>query len=276
VTSRRASTVACHVIAKGRHAHLRRVLEGLSAQTRPLDEVVLVAIDDPGVVQIGEDTSVVTRVESCPMTAAGELPLARARNVGAAASTADLLVFLDVDCIPDRQLVADYERERRVGLLMGGVRYLPPGHEPGSPPDDDRMRAAARVHPSRPVLDSTRRTSRYELFWSLNFAVDRATWRMLGGFDDRFEGYGAEDTDLAYTARSRGVAAWFVAGAEAYHQHHPVSRPPVEHVDSIVRNACRFHQKWDAWPMEGWLRDFASLGLVEWDPAAPDPCLRRV
>jgi N-acetylglucosaminyl-diphospho-decaprenol L-rhamnosyltransferase len=269
------STVACLVLARGRLSHLRRTLEGLAAQTHPPDEVVLVAMDDPEVARIGESSSIVTRIDTCPLGPTGSLPLAAARNLAARGTSSDLLVFLDVDCIPAPDLVTDYLRQQRPGLLMGSVGYLPPGVDPGSPPALEVLHASAAPHPSRPApRRRARRADRYELFWSLNFAVERATWRRLGGFDESYEGYGAEDTDLAFTARRMGVPAWFVVGAEAFHQHHPVGRPPVEHVESIVHNARRFHQKWGTWPMEGWLREFAALGLVEWEPSSPRPSLR--
>jgi GT2 family glycosyltransferase len=108
---------------------------------------------------------------------------------------------------------------------------------------------------------------RVELFWSLAFAVTPATHERIGGFDEGYEGYGAEDTDYAFRARRAGVGLAWVGGAWAHHQHHPVSDPPVEHLHDIVRNARRFHAAWGRWPMEGWLRAFADLGLVEWSGA---------
>ena len=108
------------------------------------------------------------------------------------------------------------------------------------------------------------RSASYELFWSLNFAVTRQTWEEVGGFDESYVGYGAEDTDLGFRARALGVPAWMVCGAEAYHQHHGSAGPPREHLHSIVANARRFHDRWGQWPMEGWLQAFAEQGLVRW------------
>lgn len=36
----------------------------------------------------------------------------------------------------------------------------------------------------------------------------------------------------------------WVGGADAYHQFHPVSDPPVEHPDDILINAGVFHRRW--------------------------------
>ncbi len=105
----------------------------------------------------------------------------------------------------------------------------------------------------------------HNLFWSLSAALTPATWSQVGGFCEEYVGYGGEDTDFAWLARSRGVELAWVGGADAYHQHHPVSSPPVEHVEAIVRNAHLFHKRWNEWPMRGWLEAFAERGLVTFD-----------
>ncbi|MGU3330967.1 glycosyltransferase family 2 protein, partial [Methylobacterium mesophilicum] len=56
------------------------------------------------------------------------MPLAAARNRAAEAAARDLLVFLDVDCIPASGLVGAYAASASGagGLLLGEVLYLPP------------------------------------------------------------------------------------------------------------------------------------------------------
>ncbi len=260
-------TTSCVIIAHGRLGHLDHVLAGLGRQSTPPDEVVVVAMGDPAVEEMAAAEKVVTVVGTVPHQRGSPLPLAGARNRGAAISTGDLIVFLDVDCIPARDLVADYRRHHRPGLLMGSVRYLPPGvPDPTGRVDDTSLRRHGRAHPARPEPAAVERTDRFELFWSLNFAIERRSWDELGGFDERYHGYGGEDTDFAFQARKRGAAAWFVPGAEAFHQYHPTSDPPVEHLRDIVANASRFYRKWGEWPMTGWLEAFAEAGLIRWEP----------
>src|SRR5690606_11833725 len=100
------------------------------------------------------------------------------------------------------------------------------------------------------------------LFWSLSFALSRATWQRIGGFCEQYAGYGAEDTDFARVARDRGIGIAWVGSARAHHQYHPTRTPPVQHLDDIVRNAMVFRQRWGAWPMGGWLREFEPRGLI--------------
>jgi GT2 family glycosyltransferase len=210
------------------------------------------------------------------------LPLAAARNRGAGSAGGDLLVFLDVDCLPGPDLVDAYRSASGAAVACGPVRYLrrgwefgaadPPGHGAclhGAPVPDFSLRdleAASEHHPSRPAPDRTVIDQRHELFWSLSFGLHRAMWDRLGGFDETFVGYGGEDTDLAFTARRRGVPVQWLATGTVFHQWHPKSDPPVEHVAAIAANARHFRTKWGVWPMAGWLAAFAELGLLDWDP----------
>ena len=73
---------------------------------------------------------------------------------------------------------------------------------------------------------------------------------------------------------SRLELGW-LGTARAYHQHHPVEKPPVRHLEAILRNGRVFRDRWGHWPMTGWLADFERLGLVterdgEWY-LPPDP-----
>ncbi|MCJ1709501.1 galactosyltransferase-related protein [Microbacterium sp. VKM Ac-2923] len=180
---------------------------------------------------------------------------------------ADLLVFLDVDCLPGPELLPRYRAAIAAHpetLLTGPVTYLASVQRPRNAAD---LPFLTRPHRARPVLPvgETRGASaaEYDLFWSLSFAVTPATWNRIGGFHPAYEGYGAEDTDLAWTARERGVEMRWVGGADAYHQWHPVSSPPWQHLDDILRNGATFHERWGVWPMGGWIEAFAATGAIE-------------
>ena len=127
----------------------------------------------------------------------------------------------------------------------------------------------ADPHPARPAPrdDEIVVSTTYELFWSLSFALTTSTWRRIGGFCTLYRGYGGEDTDFAQTAAALGVTMRWVGGANAFHQFHPVSDPPTEHLEDIVRNAAIFHRRWGWWPMTGWLQAFEERGLITRDDA---------
>lgn len=262
-------TVAVITVVHGRHEHLAQQDAGLLRSTRLPDSHVVVAMDDPGIESV-QRRHVPRQVVAVPADGA-RLPLARARNIGAQtaiAHGADVLVFLDVDCIPSTGLIEAYEHAATDpvtcrDLLCGPVTYLPPPPTGGY--DLATLHEARDPHPARPVPadgEVIRDDSSYELFWSLSFALTPDTWFDIGGFDEVYQGYGAEDTDFARRAQAAGTMLTWVGGAEAYHQHHPVSSPPVEHLTDIVRNANLFHDRWGDWPMRGWLDAFERDGLV--------------
>lgn len=260
-------TVSVCTLAANRNTHLRNVVRGLGRSRRLPDELVVgwMGGPDPGEVLVTSPCP----VQVVEVSADGDLPLAAARNAAARAALGDVLVFLDVDCIPGSELVAAYREavSQRDWLFMGPVRYLPQGVVTADWDEADLIRAGtphpARPAPARPGLH---RTERYELFWSLSFAVRAATyWHRIGGFDESFVGYGGEDTDFAWSARKADVPLAWVAGAHSYHQDHPAHQPPVSHLEAVVHNARRCRAKWDRWPMEGWLRSFETMGLVRWE-----------
>lgn len=256
-------------VAHGRHAHWQNQRAALT-RSGDADLHVLVAIEDPALG--GDEADPPLRTVRLDRGPEG-LPLARARNVGAAtalAAGAELLIFLDVDCIPGPDLIQGFRAAAsapasRGRLLCGPVTYLdPPG--PGGY-DLARLTALDRPHPARPAPPpgQTMLGGSHELFWSLSFAVDAATWQRIGGFDERYSGYGGEDTDFGQRAREAGVELAWAGDARAYHQYHPVDDPPVSHLDDILRNGARFAERWGWWPMRGWLEEFERSGLVQWD-----------
>ncbi|WP_454048719.1 glycosyltransferase family 2 protein [Cellulomonas sp. Marseille-Q8402] len=204
----------------------------------------------------------------------GGLRLAAGRNAGADRAVelgADLLVLLDADCVPGPALLDRYEAAAaRHGdaVLCGPVTYLPAGTAVDDPAGLARMTAPHAARPAPPDGEVVLAThDEYPLFWSLSFAVTAARWRTGPRFDERYEGYGGEDTDFAFALRAAGVPLAWVGGAHAYHQHHPTTSPPWQHLDDILRNGAVFARRWGRWPMEGWLEAFAAEGAVRRDGA---------
>lgn len=258
-------------VVHGRHDHLANQLRGL-AISDPGTGHVVVAMDDPDVESIcalhrGQRE---VRVLDVPRHPLG-LPLSSARNVGvshALREGADLVVLLDVDCLAGVGTIERYVAAAAAtgpSFLCGPVTYLPehvtvPGHPAG-------LAVLRHPHPVRPdpPPDTVQRGGDMNLFWSLSVALTPATWARVGGFCEDYIGYGGEDTDLGRIADARGVDLVWVGGADAYHQHHPVTSPPIEHLDDIMRNAALFHARWGTWPMTGWLKEFDALGLLGFD-----------
>ena len=197
--------VAVVTMAHGRHEHLRNQMRGLRTQPG-LGIYVVVAMDDQGVTAlVSREIPPAARVLVRELALAPqqrELPLAAARNLGvgtAIEAGADVVILLDVDCIPAPGLVSRYAEVARAAadsptpvVLCGEVSYLPAGIDPATLPGEE-LRALAEPHPARPRLDPgvTEETRRFDLFWSLSFAMTADHWSSVGGFCEQYVGYGA-------------------------------------------------------------------------------------
>ncbi len=197
------------------------------------------------------------------------LVLSAARNLGAEIASTPNLIFLDVDCIPSADLIQDY-LERLVhypsGIVMGQVHYL--GEDDSISPDFWR-RLLIKDFPGLPHKNRDysefEEETHYSMFWSLSFACTSKTYRIIGGFDETYIGYGGEDTDFALKAKAENIILYKDPLPLSFHQYHFVEDPPVQHLGSIVANAAVFKKKWNVWPMEGWLRAFEDEGLILFD-----------
>jgi GT2 family glycosyltransferase len=243
----------------GRSAHLLRLLEGLARGTQSAECIVVemaTAPPRPAPPQPGVHRIHLNR---------GGLPLAAARNAGRRAAQADILIFLDVDCIPSADLIAvltDHARARDA-LICCEVTYLPAGAVRDGWTEAG-LRRTGRCHPARVFpMAGLAEAPQPGLFWSLAFGVRAATFDRIGGFDEAFSGYGAEDTDFAFRAAALHIPVLFSAEGHAFHQRHAAHDPPLQHFADIMENARRFHARHGCWPMRGWIDDFVTLGLIE-------------
>lgn len=256
------TTLSALTLVRNRQAHLDRLVEGLKLSASPPDELIVVDMSDAPVRL--PPLGFPVRVERL---AGDALPLAAARNLAAALASGDILLFLDVDCIVssavcDRMQAVLAEHD---AVICPEVLYLPAGAVRPGPLSEVDLSAAGRPHPVRPFpREGESPEGNPGLFWSLAFALRRSTFHWLGGFDETYVGYGAEDTDLGFRIAREGLPLLFAGGVPVFHQHHDGYDPPLQHFRALIANAKRFHAAWSIWPMDGWLRAMADLGLVDW------------
>ena len=252
-------TLSVLTLVKNREAHLAKLVEGLNRSSSKAHELVIIDMSDAPVAQT--DSNIPTAIIRLECDG---LPLAKARNLAAHHASGDLLLFLDVDCIPGHRLVADMSEALRAhdALICSGIGYLAAGDVQSSWCEQD-LAHKARPHPVRDFThQGLKREFNAGLFWSLAFGIRKAAFCAIEGFDENFSGYGAEDTDFGFRSRNAGMPLLFMGGTNAYHQHHEVFDPPLQHFDDIVRNARVFHRLWNFWPMDGWLNKFETMGLI--------------
>lgn len=131
-----------------------------------------------------------------------------ARNVGAEATLADLLVFVDSDCVPtgDGFIQAHLDAiERGVQLSFGNITTPGPGFW------DRLQRDSARWR-----LQSLRAGELWA-FTTQNVAILRECFEKAGGFNPVFDRHGFEDRDLFIKAAKLGTVVDFTESARVVH-----------------------------------------------------------
>ncbi|HTF41005.1 MAG TPA: glycosyltransferase [Propionibacteriaceae bacterium] len=107
-------------------SNLRRVLDALALQTYPSALMEVVIADDgsdPPITPMGDYPFPVSVV---PLQRTLAFGAGRGRNAAARRATGDLLVFLDADIVPERQVIASYARwfvDRSDVMAMGLCRF---------------------------------------------------------------------------------------------------------------------------------------------------------
>lgn len=167
----------------------------------------------------------------------------RILNEGLRKSRAPVLIFLDGDCVPHRDYVRDHLARQEEGRYLAG-RRVELGRRLSGELTPERVRAGYLDFP-RPglVLDALRgetehlqRTVRVPWAWlrarlgmeriddlkGCNYSVPRAALEAINGFDEEYEGYGREDTDVELRLQNLGLRIKSLKGlALQFHVWHP-------------------------------------------------------
>jgi len=243
-------TVAVVIPVYNRVELLRRTLAGLMVQRGYPAHLISVVVADDGseevaalalaVEEAAEHLHITTVRQEREGYGAG-----RARNLGAAAARAEVLLFVDADCLPDPELVAGHMawHHRADNLVVVGsrqhvdstgvsaeavadgsidIRRLVKGDDPPDEafaPEDWRRtfyrRTAGLRHGN-------------EAFRSLltgNCSLRRDRFLEVGGFSTDFHHWGGEDTELGWRLFSAGMFFVPANRAAIYHQQQEESHP---------------------------------------------------
>ncbi|MDG1989135.1 MAG: glycosyltransferase [Acidimicrobiales bacterium] len=175
--------------------------------------------------------------------------LARARNTGAADATGSILVFLDCDMVPEPHHVEAHARWHHLDdrLLTLGFR----NHVDFSGITADDVAAAGSIddlmggrkvsspqwiefHMTRTRDLKSADTDLFRIVTGGNLGISRDFYDYLGGSDESFTQWGAEDTELGYRAFNAGGVLVPERRALAWHQGEGASGPDPDEQRSQV------------------------------------------
>jgi len=148
---------------------------------------------------------------------------AMARNRGTLAASGDYIVFLDGDCVPQRDFIKRHRQLAQPGYLVSGSRILLSESftarvlgehldlQALGLADKLRLRLAGHLNKALqllvrwPDLGRTSRRFSWRRIKSCNLGVWRADLERVNGFDESFTGWGHEDSDLVVRLFHAGV-----------------------------------------------------------------------
>jgi glycosyltransferase involved in cell wall biosynthesis len=148
---------------------------------------------------------------------------ARVRNLGTLDARGDYIIFLDGDCVPQRNFISRHRKLAQRGYLVQGSRILLSEQatarvlaqrldlqrlDAGDKLAWRRSGALNKVLPLLLSLPDVGRTSRrftWRRIKSCNLAVWRSDLELVNGFDESFLGWGHEDSDLVVRLYHAGV-----------------------------------------------------------------------
>lgn len=189
-------------------AHVERLLASLFAQTYPRERYEILLVDDGS----SDDTAAIARRTLAQWPGAGRVLQkpnggpASARNAGVRASTADVIAFIDADCVADPDWLESIVQSLTADAagVGGPLRNIaPPGWVTGYLDACQFYRQRAR----NGVVD-------YLL--TANVAFRREALTQVGGFIEQ-RGVWAEDADLSFRLKQEGYALLLAPGGAVTH-----------------------------------------------------------
>ena len=212
---------------------LELTLAALEGQTYPRELFEVVIIDDGSRTPLVAPTASPLEVRVVHQEDRG-FGLARARNTGARAANSEILVFLDCDMMPEAGWLAEHARWHhaandaltlgfRAHVEVDGIDAVAVRTRAGSLTDLFADRPSDRPAWIGYHMTRTRELTSYDddLFRVVtggNLGISRSFFESVGGYDETFTQWGAEDTEFGYRAYTMGGLLVPARDALCWHQ----------------------------------------------------------
>jgi len=139
-----------------------------------------------------------------------------ARNRGAAATDANLLVFLDSDCLPLPTWLAEHIKAHRAGHLVVSGSVLPTGH--------NYWHLTYNLTLFHEILSFNPPGPR-DFLATLNLSIEREVLEKVGGMSETINR--VEDVDWTTRMRRAGIQPYFCPKATVSHEHNRTTHQAV-------------------------------------------------
>lgn len=210
--------VSVITLAKDRPDHLVDMARGLARQTeRPIELIVAVMQHQP--YDLPKMPFQVRQMQ----VAANAKSFGAVRNAAAMIAGGDILVFLDISCIPGEHLIADYISfaSELHGLMVGEVIYLPICTTTRDRQFGKHGSLVESLQDSYQLPFHKLKVCKYDRCNSaINFSIKRKIFQLVNGFDECDNDHDAEVTDFANKLGQYGIPTASIRGGLAYFQRH--------------------------------------------------------
>lgn len=185
---------------------LQSCLDALMQQTHIPDEIIVV--DDgsvDGTKTIADAYSLVTVISQ-----KNKGP-AKARNAGAAAAKSDIIIFLDSDCVPEKNWLEEMLNpfaDEKVAGVQGAYKTRQPSLVARFDQADIEYR-----------YERMKRAKKLDWIGSYSAAYRRKIFLAEKGFDETFPKASGEDAELSYRMSEKGYKLVFAPRAIVFHTH---------------------------------------------------------
>lgn len=199
--NKKKSLISVIIPVRNRPAKLRRLLFSLRAQTLPDKDYEVVVCDD------GSSDNTLQIAQQCSVKCVRNNGTGRsvARNTAIDASSGEIILFLDSDCIASTYLLEkhlsfhqnsnpDFFKHNSGSALLGGVDF-PPHIQPD---------LITRYSDIPSYLESEQKLLTPSKFLTCNLSIPKELIVKNGAFNEKFSGYGYEDIELGWRLMRKG------------------------------------------------------------------------